>query len=271
MLQSTGHIEVNGTPIWYGIYDHNPQADKETILFSHGLLFSGDMFLGQVEELSKSYKCVVYDHRGQARSGLNGPFDMDTLTSDAIQLIEVLNLGSVHFVGLSMGGFVGMRLAINHKELVRTLTLMDTSADPEVFVFKYNMLVQIVKLFGVSSITSRVMKIMFSPHFLADPEKVALRTKWKNWLKARPKAVIGPVKGVIDRNSVFDQLGKIECPTLVIVGEDDAATTPDKSERMVKAISNARLVTIPKAGHSSSIEQPEVVLTAMAQFLSASR
>jgi pimeloyl-ACP methyl ester carboxylesterase len=55
----------------------------------------------------------------------------NTLTADAAALIERLRLAPCHFVGLSMGGFVGMQLAAQKPDLLKTLTLLDTSADPE--------------------------------------------------------------------------------------------------------------------------------------------
>ena len=55
---------------------------------------------------------------------------MDTLTDDAVALIESLGVAPVHYVGLSMGGFVGQRIAARRPELIRTLSLLDTSAGP---------------------------------------------------------------------------------------------------------------------------------------------
>jgi pimeloyl-ACP methyl ester carboxylesterase len=56
---------------------------------------------------------------------------MDSLTGDAVALITELSIAPVHWVGLSMGGFVGQRIAARHGELLRSLTLLDTSADSE--------------------------------------------------------------------------------------------------------------------------------------------
>ena len=62
------------------------------------------------------YRCVTYDHRGQGQSPASPtPYDMETLAADAAALIGALGAAPVHFVGLSMGGFVGMRLAIQSR------------------------------------------------------------------------------------------------------------------------------------------------------------
>jgi pimeloyl-ACP methyl ester carboxylesterase len=72
---------------------------------------------------------------------------------------------------------------------------------------------------------------------------------------------------VIERAGVVDELARITCPTLVLVGEEDVATVPAKSERIRDLIAGATLVRIPEAGHSSSVEQPAAVTAALAAFL----
>ena len=75
------------------------------------------------------------------------------------------------------------------------------------------------------------------------------------------------VKGVINRRGVSDAITRIDMPTLIIVGEEDVATVPEKSERMRAAIGGSILVKIPRAGHSSTIEEPRAVNDAMSAFL----
>ncbi|MGD8679924.1 MAG: alpha/beta hydrolase, partial [Lysobacterales bacterium] len=74
---------------------------------------------------------------------------------------------------------------------------------------------------------------------------------------------------VIDRKGVYDQLDRVSTPTLILVGDEDVATVPAKAERLHAAITGSELVTIPGAGHSSSIEQPGLVTAAIREFLAA--
>ena len=123
-------LAVNGVELDY--IDVGEGA--ETILFSHGFLMSKDLFAPQIAALKDRYRCVAYDHRGQAQSEVTASgYDMDTVAEDAAALIEALEIGPCHIVGLSMGGFVGMRLGARRPDLVRSLVLLDTSArvDPE--------------------------------------------------------------------------------------------------------------------------------------------
>jgi pimeloyl-ACP methyl ester carboxylesterase len=113
--------EINGTRIHHTETGSGP----ETIVFSHGLLMSGEMFRDQVAAFSDRYRCITFDHRGQGQSEVTeSGYDMDTLAEDAAALIRELNCAPCHFAGLSMGGFVGMRLAIRHPELLKSLILL---------------------------------------------------------------------------------------------------------------------------------------------------
>jgi len=260
-------LDINQASIHYRESGTGP----ETIVFSHGLLMNGDMFRQQVAALSGRYRCISYDHRGQGRSEVTaGGYGMDSLTDDAAALIRNLGCAPCHFVGLSMGGFVGMRLAINHPGLLKSLTLMETSADPEPEENKgpYRRLAFVGRWLGFRLVVEPVMKILFGQTFLNDPERVSLRNECrKDLLALDRKGATRAAHGVIDREGVFDRLGEITIPTLILVGDEDVGTPPPKSERMHAAIAGSRMEIIPRAGHSSSLEEPESVTRSLTSFL----
>src|SRR5438552_10053419 len=127
VFQAMLKIRVNGAEIHY-----ESRGAGETILFLHGLLWGGWMFEPQMRALETTARCVAIDFRGQGGSEVTaGGYDMETLFADVVALIEALVLAPAHLVGLSMGGFVGMRIAARRPDLVRSLALLETSADPE--------------------------------------------------------------------------------------------------------------------------------------------
>jgi pimeloyl-ACP methyl ester carboxylesterase len=77
------------------------------------------------------------------------------------------------------------------------------------------------------------------------------------------------LQGVIERKPIYGELGRIAVPTLVMVGDEDVATVPAKAERIRDAIAGARLVMIPGAGHTSSVEQPDFVNAALEEFFTS--
>lgn len=259
-------IEVNGVDLFY----EEKGTGKETIFFSHGLLWSHRMFHNQIDFLSENYRVIAYDHRGQGQSEVKEPFDMETIAADAAALIEKLADGPVHFAGLSMGGFVGIRLAARRPELIKSLILMETSANAEPVenLPQYKTLNGIVKWLGViPPIASKVMHIMFAESWLSNPVNKPLFKHWKSELSSNKKSITGPVEGVIFRKGVEDELHKIKCPTMIIVGDEDVATKPEKAKYIQMGITNAKLHMITGAGHSSCIEKPDDVNRLIEEWL----
>lgn len=251
-------LEANGVRLFY-----EERGDgKETVVFSHGLLWSHRMFQAQIDFLSKDYRVIAYDHRGQGQSEVKAPFDMETVSEDAAALIQALSSEPVHFVGLSMGGFVGMRLAARHPTLIKSLVLMETSANSEPVenLPQYKTLNGIVKWIGIiTPVANKVMHILFAESWLNNSSNAASIKLWKKELSANKKSITGPVEGVIYRKGVEDELSKITCPTMVIVGDEDVATKPEKAKFIQMRVGGAKLHRIPGAGHSSCIEKPDRV------------
>lgn len=260
-------LSVNGVNLHYTDTGGGP----DTIVFSHGLLFSGEMFMDQIAVLKSHYRCITFDHRGQGQSEVSAVgYDIDSLTEDAIALIEALEVAPCHFVGLSMGGFVGLRLGFRRPEMLKSLTLINTSADAEAAENKgrYKLLNFVAHWFGLRIVVGKVMPIMFGPTFLADQSKTAERKKWRDVIVSNHRlGITRAVKGVVARSSVEEDIRRISLPTLIIVGEEDAATPPDKAKAMHERIPDSQLIVVPEAGHSSTIEQPEIVTKSMVEFL----
>jgi 3-oxoadipate enol-lactonase len=261
------HLTVNGARLYYE--EHG--SGLQTIVFAHGLLWSGRMYDAQVAALQGRYRCITFDLRGQGQSEIaRDGYDMDTLAEDAAALIQALDCAPCHFAGLSMGGFIGMRLAARRPELLRSLILLETSADPEpaANVPRYTQMARVARLLGTRVVASRVMPIMFGRTFMTDPARAAERAEWRRRLTANSR--VGAARatmGVVERKGIYDEIERISLPTLVIVGEEDVATRPDRAERIAERIAGARLVKIPHAGHTSTVEQPNAVNEALLAFL----
>jgi 3-oxoadipate enol-lactonase len=171
-------IRVNEAALYYE--EHG--TGSETIVFAHGLLWSCRMFDAQVAQFKEHYRCVAFDFRGQGQSEVTrSGYDMETLYEDAIALIEQLGCAPCHFLGLSMGGFIGLRLAARHPELLRSLILLETTAGPEPSenVAKYKQLTFVARWFGLGLVVDRVMPVMFGRTFLGDPVRAGERREWR--------------------------------------------------------------------------------------------
>ncbi|MBK8067727.1 MAG: alpha/beta fold hydrolase [Rhodanobacteraceae bacterium] len=242
----------------------------QTVVFAHGLLFDQHMFEPQRRALEDRYRVIAYDHRGQGDSApAAGGYDLDTLTEDAVDLIRSTQSTPCHFIGLSMGGFVGLRLAARYPELVRSLTLLSTSATAEPLArrMRYRAMQAVCALFGPGPLVGAVLPVMFGPSFRNDPARRAELERWIHHVQSLPRRIVGPVGGVVGRADVTGELKYIRCPTLVLVGEEDRTTPPHEAELLAREIRGAKLVRVPRCGHNSAIEAPEAVSAAIAGFL----
>jgi pimeloyl-ACP methyl ester carboxylesterase len=265
-------LTVNGATVAYsdtGAPKGRPHAPA--VVFGHGLLFSKWMFSAQIAALRNDYRCIALDWRGQGDSPpTESGYDMDTLTSDAVAVIGELVGAPVHWVGLSMGGFVGLRIAARRPELLRSLVLIDSSAEPEDLkdAVKDKVLANLYRYIGIAPVRRPVEKTMFAPTFYRDPAKRAVIEDWVSQLARNDRnGIRKAVLGVANRPGITDEIGRITAPTLVIVGADDVPTPVKRSRTMASLIPGARLEIVPYCGHSSSIEQPDAVNRLIRPFL----
>ncbi|HEY0904566.1 MAG TPA: alpha/beta fold hydrolase [Marmoricola sp.] len=264
-------LTVNGVEVNVEDSGRPPgRPDAPTLVLGHGLLFSTTMWRHQVEALRSDYRCVAVDWRGQGRSPAAPAYDMDSLYDDLVGVIEHLDVGPVHYAGLSMGGFVGLRLAARRPDLVRSLVLIDSSAGPEdpEKISRYRMLARIYGVVGLRLLRSRVAPIMFSRTFLDRPQGKAVVDTWVAELARQPR---GPVKrailGVTDRVPVLDEIDSITAPTLVLTGSADVATPVARADTIAGVIPGARLEVLTGVGHVSALEAPDAVTRELAAFL----
>jgi len=262
------HLTINGVSFHY----EDTGGPDPALVFSHGLLMSSRMFAAQVAALKDRFRCITYDHRGQGQSSDPGGrvHDMDTCYRDAVAVIEGLDARPCHFVGLSMGGFVGMRLALRRPDLLYSLSLLETSAEPEATenVPKYNRLAMVAGLFGTRWVVDRVMPILFGRTFMTDPAMATVRDSWRQEIASRPRTIVRAVRGVVAREGVMEEITSVRVPTLIVVGEEDTATPPPKARRIQEHIPGSRLARIAAAGHSCTVEQPAEVTQVLSDFFS---
>jgi len=265
----THRATLNGTE-----YAYTDEGAGPLIVFGHGLLASKEMFAAQIAALRYRYRCVSVDWPGHGESGYDSEgWTFYDLAEDTVALLEHLGEEKAIFAGLSQGGMVFMRMAVKHPEVVDRLILLDTSAGPEPVesLPAYEQLAQ-----GMhdgddatrEQLAGLVTTILYGePWRERDPDGVAHEIALM--LSHDRDGLFLACRAVFDRDDVLDQVYEIEAPTLVIVGELDGATTPDRARELDGAIPNSRLIVIPDAGHHSPIENPEPVTRAIDEFLTA--
>jgi len=257
-------IKANGIQMNYEL---SGKKGAPVVVLSHSLSSSLLMWNPQMDALNPYFQVLRYDTRGHGNSDTpSGVYTLELLAEDVIQLLDVLGMDRVHFVGLSMGGMIGQCLALNHSNRLKSLALCDTTAvfPAESQPIWEERLGKAHKK-GMEALLGETMERWFTPSFLKrNPPMVKL---------IREQILATPVAGYIGcaealrRLNYLDRLPEIKMPTLIMVGEDDPGTPVSASEAMRKRISNSKLVVLPSARHLSNVEQTEAFNSALLTFL----
>lgn len=218
----------------------------------------------QIPALTERYLVVRYDQRGHGGSpGPPGPYTIDELAGDVVALLDHLGIGRASFCGLSLGGMVGMALAVQAPERVDRLVLVCTSArlPREPWAER----AATVRSSGLTAIAEAVVARWFTPPFVrAHPD---VRDHMRAvFLAADPEGYAACCDAIASMD-LLDRIGAIAAPTLVIAGADDTAIAADHGEAIARRIRGARLTVVPDAAHLANVEQPESVTAAILDHL----
>jgi len=249
------------------------QGEGPSVVFVHGLVMDHTMYEAQFEDLPDSYRCIAVDLRGHGHSQTPpGPWSMQDAVVDIIEFIEGVHAAPCHLVGMSWGGMIALRIAVQRPELVRSLVLIDTSAaaeDPALAELRRTFFMEPIAAHGMTDeLIAASIPILFGPAYAADEQAMAVYADRVKTMKR--EAIVEGLRAVLERDSVLDRLGEIRVPTLVIHGEKDASIAVSEAEAIANGIPGAELVQIPDAGHSTPLEAPDAVNAALAKFFARS-
>jgi 3-oxoadipate enol-lactonase len=248
----------------YHVTSGDPSAPP--LVLAHSLATDLAMWDAVVDRFGSRFHVIRYDARGHGGTAPpDGPLSMDDLVSDVVDLLDHLGLDRVDFAGLSMGGMVGMGLALDHPERVRRLVVCDARADaPPAYRAAWEDRIRRVTSHGFESLIDPTIQRWFTPGFLASKERVdAMRDIVAHTTAAGYVGCARALQGLDYKK----RLHRMTVPTLFLVGEADAGAPPEEMKAMHGLTPASRFVEIPGAGHISAVEQPAAVAAAMIGFL----
>jgi 3-oxoadipate enol-lactonase len=239
---------------------HRIDGDGDRVLVLAGSLGSTfAMWEPQLPALTDRFRVVRFDQPGHGGSPLLDVRSIDGIAAEVVALLDELGLERVSFCGLSLGGAVGMRLALDRPERLDRLVLCCTSmrfATPEFWDDR----VRAVREGGVEAVADAVLERWFTPGF-GDVRR------YRDMLVATPKEGYARCCEALRDWDVRGQLGGVQAPTLVIAAADDPSTPPDGLEAIAAEIPGARLALIDDARHLVNVEQADEFNTALGSFL----
>ncbi|MFI9816001.1 3-oxoadipate enol-lactonase [Saccharothrix variisporea] len=248
------HHELTGPP------------DAPVLVLGNALGTTTTLWDAQLPALLPHFRVLRYDHRGHGGTpSLPGPYRVDDLADDVLELLDALGLARVSYAGVSLGAMVGMWLAGHAPERVDRLVLCCTSAAyPS--AQPWHDRAATVRATGTASIAPTVVTRWFTPTYATrHPEVVRAYEAGLSTVDDEAYASCCDALAALDLRSV---LPAIEAPTVVVSGEHDLATPPDHQRLIADSIPGAVLHTV-EAAHLANVEAPDAVTGILLDHLAA--
>ena len=254
-------VAVNNIEMYYEI-----SGQGEPLLLIHGLGSSTRDWEDMIPFLP-DFKIITLDLRGHGQTTKpKGPYSIKMFANDIVTLLKTLDISSAHVLGISLGGGIALQIAVDYPEFVKSMIVINSTAEIRVDLFKMKMEAfkrkLIVKLVGMKK-----MGEVLAPRLFIKPEQEEQRKKLiKRWAENDKKAYLSAM-GAIMGWSVMKQLPDIKCPSLIIGSDEDYSPSSVKREFTAK-IPNAKFVEIEDARHAVTAEKPEELSKTVKDFLS---
>lgn len=239
-------------------------AAKPALVFSNSLGTNFKMWQPQIDHFQQDFFVICYDTRGHgASSAPQGPYTLDQLGQDVVNLLDHLNIEKAAFCGISMGGLTGQWLAINKPERFSHVVVCNTAAkigQEQAWQDR----AALVREQGLTPIASTAAGRWFTEPFIQS--NAATVATLSNDLGAGSPEGYASCCEALAKADVREQLKDIQVPVLIVAGQQDPVTTVADGEFMQQRIANSELFEI-NASHISNIEQPEAFNQAVQAFI----
>ena len=256
----------DGVEIYYETWG---RRDAEPLLLIAGL--SADLRIWACQRLmfGRHYRCIALDNRGSGRSGKpDGPYSIDQMAADVVAVLAAEGIESAHVVAHSMGSYIAQRLAVGHRERVRSLVLAGTAARHH--PWRRELLAGWAGLAtsrGVHAMARRACPYLLGRRS-ARMFGVWINLLWPVLLSQPAHACAAQIGAILDLSEGRrGHLADLTVPALVIAGYDDRLTPAADGAELASLLPNARFTTVEGAGHALMLEQAPAFNEAVMGFL----
>jgi len=255
---------VNNVRLYYEL--HGP-ADGEVLVLSNGIMMSTDSWIYQTRALSKHMRLLLYDCRGMWRSEHPaGPYSMDQHADDLAALLDALDIPKAHIGGISYGSEISMTFALKYPEKTKSLVIIDGVSEVQPFLraqtypWKLAAERKDAELLYWTSVT-----LNFSAEYVKATQ--AYTTEAIERFSAIDMESFVEMMSAFYNINITDELSKIKCPTLVVIGEADRIKGREYAQRIAEKIENSEYVVVPGAGHALCLDKPDPLNTLLIGFV----
>ena len=253
-------------------FDLAGPQDGPVVCFTHSLNADGGMWVEQmVPLLAAGYRVLRLDMRGHGGSApVDGDYTMDALAADVKGALDVLQIGKVHYVGLSIGGMLGQGFALANPGSLLSLTLCDTQpSTPAGSAGTWEERKTVVRTKGLAALADGTMERWFTDEF-----KQVNPVRWREVRDTiggtTPQGSAGCMSAIQNFN-YEDRLATIRIPTLVICGDEDQGTPPERNQFIAAKNPGGRYEGIARARHLPNVERPDAFNRILLPWLAANR
>jgi len=250
-------------------YEVTGRGSRPPILLIQGLGADKHGWDMQRLGLAWSHRAIALDNRGAGRSDKPlGTYSLEQMAADAISVLDDAGVETAHVVGASMGGAISQMLALTYPERVRSLTLACTSCRNH--AWRRELLAswgEAARREGMGAMTREAARWVIGPRSF---RRIMPAIGWLGPLAfGRPRhAFANQVDAILAADDDLNvQLGNIEVPTLVVVGNQDILTPRGDSEELAELIPTAELVVISGAAHGLMVEHASTFNRVLRDFL----
>lgn len=245
---------------------YTTQGRGGAVVLLHGLGSAGTDWQFQVDHLSGHHQVVTVDMRGHGGSAMSVKgYSIERLTRDALEVMDALEIGSAHVMGISMGGALAFQLAVDAPQRVESLIIVNSGPSSKTGSPKYWLYVQLRKLMAwvmpPAKAGPKIARKLFPAPEMADRREAFIRRIATVDPVAYRKALFALLKW-----DVSEHLPAIDIPTLFLTGANDY-TPPAAKRKFAERMPNARMEVIPDAHHALPMEYPEAFNAAVDRFL----
>jgi len=246
---------ANGIRICYELHGQGPP-----LVLVHGAGDNLDMWYHQVPAFSARHTVLTYDVRGFGRTELpSGPYSIGILAEDLFALMNALSLSRASVLGYSMGGRIGLELALAHPDAVKSLILANSGALPRAPTLESSeerarRMQQLFQEGNNEAIAQEMTLSAFSPSF-AEREPDAFARYKAVKLENDPRGLAVAMAGLFSEAAQPD-LSRLRCPVLIVAGELDAYMDASAARELQAALPGSELHVL-LTGHASAIEAPQ--------------
>lgn len=262
-IMSPSFVTIEGRRLAYA--EISPSHPKGTILLLTGLANTRLSWYKQLAVFGRDYRTVALDARDVGESDPAGrPYHIADLADDAAAVLRALGVAKSHIVGISMGGFVALEVALRHAEVVDRLVLVSTTAGSLIHALPPpRLLPRILPAFIWHSKMEHgeqkrraLARLMASGYAESHPEEMERIAEIGRCERVTQEAYYRQVRACL-RHDVSKRLGEIQAATLVIHGENDPGLMVKNGINLARRIPGARLLLYPNTGHLLIIERAE--------------